>query len=555
MTVAIASPSADLPAAAAPVAAAAAPAVSVVVTTYDHAHFLADALASVERQTCRDFETVVVDDGSHDDPAAVVAGFPGVRLIRQDNAGLAAARNTGLRHSRGRHVVFLDADDRLLPDALATGLRHFRVHPGCAFVSGGHRRIAADGTPLGEPVAERPAHGAYASLLRGNYIGMHAAVMYRRDVLLQAGGFDPGLRACEDYDLYLRLARSHEVRCHDGIVAEYRWHGANMSRDVAGMLAHVLAVLRRQWPFVRHDPVLRRRFREGERIWRDYYARLFLQGLRTGPATAGLGGAVRLLRLAPGAVLGLAARHAVRRAAARLPQAVAGRLAPRQGRPVPVGRVRFGDLRRTRPLSRVFGSDRGQPIDRHYIEGFLDRHRSDVRGRVLEIGDDAYTRQFGGAAVARSDILHVAPDNPRATYVGDLSDAPQLPSGAFDCIVLTQTLHLIYDVRAAVATIHRILAPGGVALVTVPGISQIEDGEWGGGWLWSFTAASLRRRFVGSFPAEAVDVESHGNVLAAVAFLHGVAYEEMAPAEIDRHDPLYPVIVALRAVKPPPAPS
>ena len=133
-----------------------------------------------------------------------------------------------------------------------------------------------------------------------------------------------------------------------------------------------------------------------------------------------------------------------------LPRSVLRRRNP-LSTPVP-GRVTFGDLRRTRPIDPYFGWQRGQPIDRYYIERFLASHGSDVRGRVLEVGDATYTRRFGEDRVTRSDVLHVDPDAPQATIVADLADAAHIPADNFDCIILTQTLHLIFDVRAAVAT-------------------------------------------------------------------------------------------------------
>jgi SAM-dependent methyltransferase len=215
----------------------------------------------------------------------------------------------------------------------------------------------------------------------------------------------------------------------------------------------------------------------------------------------------------------------------------------------PVGRVRFGELRRITPVSRRFGFDRGQPVDRYYIEGFLARHADDVAGRVLEIGDDAYTRRFGGGHVTTSDVLHVTEGNPNATIVADLARADHIPTDTFDCIIFTQTLHLIYDVRAAIQTLHRILKPGGVWLATFPGISQIDVGTWRNSWYWGFTTLSARRLLEESFPSADVTVESHGNVLAACAFLYGLAAEELSRGELDYRDPEYQVLVTLRAVK------
>ena len=214
------------------------------------------------------------------------------------------------------------------------------------------------------------------------------------------------------------------------------------------------------------------------------------------------------------------------------------------------GRVRLGDLRRVTPLSRAFGFDRGQPVDRHYIEAFLGRNAADIRGRVLEVGDAEYTTRFGGPRVTRSDVLHVSEGTPNATIVADLARGDAIPSASFDCVILTQTLHLVYDVRAAIATLRRILAPGGTCLVTVPGISQIDAGAWRDSWYWAFTPASLRRALGEAFDARRVDVESFGNVLAATAFLYGMSASELTPGELDAMDASYPVTVAARAGAP-----
>lgn len=203
------------------------------------------------------------------------------------------------------------------------------------------------------------------------------------------------------------------------------------------------------------------------------------------------------------------------------------------------------------PVSRAFGYDRGRPVDRYYIESFLARQAADIRGRVLEIGDDSYTRQFGGGRVTRSDVLHVAAGNPKATIVADLTSADHIPSDSFDCIVLTQTLQLVYDVRAAVRTLHRILKPGGVCLATAPGISQVDAGAWGDSWYWSFTTTSARRLMEEAFSASSIAVEAHGNVLVACAFLYGLAVEELRTEELDAVDPCYQVLITMRMVKEP----
>jgi SAM-dependent methyltransferase len=209
----------------------------------------------------------------------------------------------------------------------------------------------------------------------------------------------------------------------------------------------------------------------------------------------------------------------------------------------------WGDLRRLQPVSREFGYDRGLPIDRHYIERFLETHRRDVAGRTLEIGDDEYTRRYGGDRTTRRDVLHVHGRNPAATIVGDLADAPQIVDGTFDCIVVTQTLHLIYDVDRAVATLHRILRPGGVVLATFPGISQLSGDEWSRTWSWAFDSRLVRRLFAPRFGEQNVTVAAHGNSLAAAAFLQGIATAELAPAQLDADEAGCELLVAVRAVR------
>jgi SAM-dependent methyltransferase len=216
----------------------------------------------------------------------------------------------------------------------------------------------------------------------------------------------------------------------------------------------------------------------------------------------------------------------------------------------PPGLVRFGSLRRLEPISREYGFDRGLPIDRHYIETFLARHAADVAGHVLEIKDDAYTRRFGAGRVARNDVLALEADEPRATIVGDLARADHVPSERFDCAIVTQTLQLILDVRAALRTLHRILKPGGVLLATVPGLSQTSPhADWGERWAWGFTRVSARALVAEAFPGGTVEVETFGNVVSTIAFLHGLSADELGPGELAHHDPEYQLSIGIRARK------
>jgi SAM-dependent methyltransferase len=211
--------------------------------------------------------------------------------------------------------------------------------------------------------------------------------------------------------------------------------------------------------------------------------------------------------------------------------------------------VDFGSLRRLTPISREWGMDRGQAIDRFYIEQFLEANAPAIRGRVLEVAGADYTRRFG-RGVTVSDVLNVVDGDPGTTIVADLSQGETIPSDCFDCIICTQTLQLIYDVRAAARTLHRTLKPGGVLLATIPGISQIsrvDMDRWGD--YWRFTRASAQRLFGDAFATGEVQVETRGNVRAAVAFLYGIAAEELSPEELAHPDPDCELLIAVRATK------
>lgn len=212
--------------------------------------------------------------------------------------------------------------------------------------------------------------------------------------------------------------------------------------------------------------------------------------------------------------------------------------------------VDLGHLRRLVPIDAGFGSGRGKPIDRHYIEGFLQRHAADVLGRVLEVGSDDYTLRYGQDRVELSDVLHADDTNPRASLVADLASGHGLPAAAFDCFICTQTLQYVHALADAVQTIHRLLAPGGVLLLTVPGISQIspyDRDRWGEHW--RFTPQSVQRLLNEAFKGGSVDVQGHGNVLASIGFLHGLACEDLTTNELDHFDDRYPMLVTARARK------
>ena len=388
---------------------------------------------------------------------------------------------------------------------------------------------------------------------------MHAAVMYRRWIL-EKFQFDTSLKACEDYDLYLKISRKYPVIHHTELIAAYHIHDQNMSGDIPLMLKYVLRVLNRQRKFLENTEE-EKCFERGLDFWKDYYCMKTFEKLYFAEhLDINIDQAKELYML-----------WKFRRAlfsdyfnfkTKTLTDSFIRRIAPdflsRKLNKAGIykdfvpnlGKIKMGDFNRISPFDTEFGYNRGGPVDRYYIENFLQQCADRIKGRVLEIGDNEYTLRFGGSKVTQSDILHIDENNPKATFFGDLSNIPHLPDDSFDCIVLTQTLHLIYSSKEALETCRRVLKPGGTLLITVPGISQIAQDEWGKYWFWSFTVNSLKRLLSDIFPAEYSYVESFGNVLAATAFLYGIGLPEIKKEQMDYNDPLYQVIITAVAVKP-----
>jgi SAM-dependent methyltransferase len=215
-----------------------------------------------------------------------------------------------------------------------------------------------------------------------------------------------------------------------------------------------------------------------------------------------------------------------------------------------IGQINFGDFRRLEPFTRSFGYERGEPIDRYYIEKFLAKNSNDIAGHVVEIGDDRYTRQFGGNKVSISDVLDQDHPDSSPTIIADLTNADHLASNTFDCIIIVQTLQFIYNIKEAVTTLHRILKPNGVLLASVPSVSPIcryDMDRWGD--YWRFTNAAMKALFGDVFGNDNTEVEAHGNVLVSLAFLYGMASQELTNEELDFHDRDYESLITVRAVK------
>jgi SAM-dependent methyltransferase len=201
------------------------------------------------------------------------------------------------------------------------------------------------------------------------------------------------------------------------------------------------------------------------------------------------------------------------------------------------------------PVSRLFGEDRGTPIDRYYIEQFLSGQQQLITGTVLEIAESSYSKKFG-QNVSKYEVLFINHDNRHATIIGDLTKPETLPSNTIDCFVCTQTFNFIYNFSDAIRGAFKVLKPGGYLLATVAGPSQIsryDMDRWGD--YWRFTTLSATKMFEDVFGAANVEVESYGNCLTAVSLVRGIAAEEIPKAKLDLKDPDYEVIITITARK------
>lgn len=205
-------------------------------------------------------------------------------------------------------------------------------------------------------------------------------------------------------------------------------------------------------------------------------------------------------------------------------------------------------FRTTIPLSARYGCDRGKPIDRHYIEQFLARHAASIRGVCLEVKDCTYTHRFG-SGVTRSDVLDVDPRNRRASIIGDLRHLDAIPANTYDCVILTQVLQYIDDCASAIRECGRVLAPGGMLLVTAPALGRMDHDSGMQGDFWRFTVDGMRYLFAQHFPGRAVSVDGCGNVLAGVGFWVGCACEDLTLRKLARNDPRFPILITVVARK------
>lgn len=553
------------------------PLVSVIVIFLNAGEtFFEEAIASIFAQTYDNWELLFVDDGSTDISTQIAQKYAQqhpkrVRYLEHEghqNRGMSASRNLGIRHAKGDYIALLDADDLWLPQKLERQVAILEAQPDAAMVYSSTwmwhswtgnpedakrdkgRILGVQSDTLVAPPKLIKLFMTYQGDLPLADTPGTCSVLLRPEAIESVGGFEEAFRGMyEDQAFLYKICLKFPVFVESGCWDRYRQHPDST--------CHVAAAQGHFNPKNPHSTKLKfltwleqylieQEFKDKE-IWRLLQKALLPY---KHPHLYRLLAFLRFLIYRTAFKAKRQISMITRQLSPNLVRTwLQAKLKPASGS-LPIGKVDFGCLRRIKPIDPYFGYSRGLPIDRYYIEGFLHHRSSDIQGRVLEIGDRFYTQEFGGNRVTKSDVLHVKEGNPDATIVGDLTDAEQIPSDAFDCLVLTQTLHLIYDLRVALKTIYRILKPGGVALVTVPGISQISVDEWKDYWCWSFTPLSARRVFEEVFPTANVEVEAYGNVLSSISFLQGLAAEELKIEELAYHDPSYPMLITIRATKP-----
>jgi hypothetical protein len=494
--------------------------ISVIIPCYNHGRTVRQALDSILAQTRPAAEIIILDDGSTDlYTRQVLASLekPRTRIVRTPNSGAAAARNHGIRLTSAPYIVTLDADDMLDPAYLEKTAKRLDEDSELGFVS-----TAIQAFEGASYMWTPPLCNLLNALTRGS---AHVTSIFRRRLWEAVGGFDEAFSTAEDLDFWI-------------------------SAMEAGFTGEVL-----------DEPLLKCRVRIDSKHRRN----VAHGGYRTAMETILRKHSETVEKLGPELLLAKEAflseqrthlgelelkQSAVREELARLEEEMDS--LARSLREYGKEPVDWGDLRRLEPISPVWGTDRGKPIDRYYIDAFLEKHRSDIRGCVLEVKDAGYTERFGGKQVTKSEVLDIDRANPRATIITNLTNANDVPSDHFDCFILTQTLHIIYDVRAAISHACRILKPGGVLLCTLPAVSRInyQDGGIDSGDYWRFTEASVRALFSEFFPPEAFNVTAFGNVMVCTAFLYGLSPDELKPAELAYVDPWFPMLFCVRAVKP-----
>ncbi len=514
--------------------------IAVIIPCYNQADYLAEAIESALKQTLKPTEIVVIDDGSTDHTALVAGRYTEVSYYYQTNQGLPAARNAGITRSVSDRLVFLDADDRLMPEALAGGAQCLRAYPESAFVYGRYRVMTTDGTLLPPRYQPIIMQDHYLRLLEVNFIAMHATVMYQRWVFAKVGTFDINLKACEDYDLYLRITFEHPIASHDTLVAEYRRQSLGMSRDARFMLHWVLTVLKSQSQRAQEHLRLEKAYDSGMQYWQRLYTKRALRDI-VEYLKRGLiknAGAALAFFIHNWSQRGWRAGSRLPAGITRLGGAIKRRLTLRYS-----GIIDWGDLRRSdihagaTPRACRYSLS----IEGYYSARFLQSQATAIKGATLLITHHDDLRSFSHPQVDQLEVIKGYPDD--NLFIAMLA---RRPTAVYDTIVMLQALGYQSNPKLLLQTVHGLLKPGGNLFTTFPGCISGFDQE---NLFWSFTEHSARKCLAEIFSPSQCWVNFHGNVLAAVAHLHGVDAASFLPMELDFRDRQYQVMITGRARK------
>jgi peptidoglycan/xylan/chitin deacetylase (PgdA/CDA1 family)/SAM-dependent methyltransferase len=496
--------------------------IATIVSCGDLTRHVNPTVASIERQLGDHAEIILVTDESTDPRArAWIKAFAnknGFISVHADKSAPGAIRNTGIRASNCPYIHCLDAGDQLEQS----------FHQECRALLDAEPRtqLVTSGVLMLGPGSVRrmsvPTSGEIQTLVRDPY-AIHGASMFRRNIWATLGGFDETLPRLEDYEFWLRILETGDackiidrhllIRsvCRDSLYHRARV-GETWSIAIASIVQRHLNTFESDHVAVLHTWEKRLQALADENntlLARRQHALTEIEGFKARES--------KLLR----------------------------QLSELERRTLDLG-----DLRRTTPIARDWGYERGIPVDRHYIEKFLEKNAADISGVVLEVQESDYTQRFGGNRVTKSDVIDLDPSNTRATIVSDLRCAANIATGTYDCVILTQTLHVIDDMVSVVTECARILKPGGVLLAALPCVSRVSVEYGHDGDFWRVTDAGARRLFSTAFPSANLTVESHGNVFMNLAFLYGFGCEELTTAEFDAFDPYFPMLVSVRAEKP-----
>lgn len=529
------------------------PLVSVIIPFLNAEKYFQEAIESVLAQTYTEWELILVDDGSTDGSTQIALDYKGryegkVFYTEHEghlNKGISASRNLGFRSARGNYIAMLDADDAWTKYKLEQQIEIFQTYPDAGMVSGNTKywyswtgnssdtpldRYMHDNMNPGKPILNTLVSPPLLLILTLNGqidpVSM-SNIMLRRETIESAGGFEDAFTSMHEDQAFLAkiylgslvyisascwdLYRQHRESCHQ--IAEKRGKQESAELFYLEWLENYLEKAGITDPGVRAAL--------NNRLWNF-----------RNPAMNKLRHTV-LQKI----------KDIVKTLAKLLPRSVGRALISRYSARRPFGLIDFGELRKVSPVSEPWGESRGTPIDGYYIDKFLKANSRYISGMVLESGNDLYAYKYGKENVIKAAEIKISAESGSVDAV-----LPQDTSrGECNCIIITRTLEFIYDPSRVIETLHRILKPGGVILVALPGMRPPSSGK--SDWYWTFAASSARRLFERHFPPSNISVECFGNPLAAVSLLHGLAAEDLKLEELDYSDERYEVIIGIRAFK------